>query len=81
MHRDSIGLWHVDSAWTATWEDAFRQQRMAVVPNADCKSCLRRANVIIVVPFSIDEPTKASWDIAVTADAHCLCMVIALCPP
>src|SRR5467141_1843668 len=37
--------------------------------------------MIIVVPFSIDEPTKASWDISVTADVNCICTVTALFPP
>ena len=81
MHRDIIGLWNVDSAWTSTWEDSFRHQSLAVVPNSDCKACLRRANVIIVVPFAIDKLPKASSYSSVTADAHCLGMVIALCPP
>src|SRR5262245_11681531 len=30
---------------------------------------------MIVVPFSIEEPTKVSWDISVTADANGLCTV------
>src|SRR3989442_15916561 len=37
--------------------------------------------MIIVVPFSIDEPTKASWYISVTADVNCICTVTAIFPP
>ena len=42
---------------------------------------MRSANGIIVAPFAIDEPTKASWDLSVTTDAHGLCPVTALLPP
>src|SRR5215475_3701289 len=37
--------------------------------------------MIIVVPFSIDEPTKASWYLSVTADVNCICTVTAIFPP
>src|SRR5712692_675364 len=37
--------------------------------------------MIIVVPFSIDEPTKASWYISVTADVNGICTVTAICSP
>jgi hypothetical protein len=35
----------------------------------------------MVVPFSIDEPTKASWYISVTTDSNGICTVIAILPP
>src|SRR6266581_6306356 len=81
MNRYVIGWWHVASACLSTWERSLRQQRLAFVPNAACKSCLRRSPRRIVVPFSIAEPTKASWYLSVTADAHCLCTVTAILPP
>src|SRR6266436_8682533 len=37
--------------------------------------------MIIVVPFSIEEPIKASLYISVTTDANCLCTVTAILPP
>ena len=33
------------------------------------------------MPFSIDEPTKASWYISVTADSNCICTVTAILLP
>src|SRR5438093_3635510 len=35
----------------------------------------------MVVPFSIDEPTKASWYISVTTDSNGICTVTAILPP
>src|SRR2546428_9422365 len=35
----------------------------------------------MVIPFSIDDPTKASWYISVTTDANCICTVTAILPP
>ena len=52
-----------------------------LVPNAWYTSCWRRSHRRSVVPWSIAEPTTASWDIAVTADSHGLCTLTALGPP
>ena len=35
--------------------------------------------MIIVVPFSLDEPTQASSSISVTAEATCICIITAIC--
>ena len=33
------------------------------------------------MPFSIEEPIKASWYISVTTDSNCICTVIAIQSP
>ena len=81
MKRDSIGLGNVDRACPAPWEEAWRPQSVAGVPHAWGKACLRRSHGRTVVPFAMDEPPQASWDLSVTADANCLCTVTAIPSP
>ena len=50
-------------------------------PQLTLKVESRRSNVIIVAPFSMDEPTKASWYLSVTADSNCICTVTAIRSP
>ena len=45
------------------------------------KVVLAQIKRIIVTPFSMDEPTKASWYISVTADSNRICTVMAIRPP
>jgi hypothetical protein len=59
----------------------LRQQTGEVAPNVRGKSSLRRLNVIIVVPLSIEEPTQASWDISRITNSNGLCTVTAILSP
>jgi hypothetical protein len=59
----------------------LREPRVAGVPHAWGKACLRRSHGRTVVPFAMDEPPQASWDLSVTADANCLCTVTAIPSP
>jgi hypothetical protein len=81
IHRSCSGWWNVERACLSTWEGAGRHQIGAVVPNAPGQARWRRSTCIIVVPFSLDEPPQASWESAVTPDAHCRCPVTALGSP
>ena len=38
-------------------------------------------DLVGVLAFSMDEPTKASWYISVTADSNCICTVMAIQSP
>src|SRR2546427_4116113 len=76
-----MGWWHVDNAGTATCEASVRHGSVACVPTSRCKSCWRRSTMLMGAPFAIDAPTKASWDISVTAEGTCSCTVTVLFPP
>jgi hypothetical protein len=75
MTRYCSGLWNVDRACMSTWEAAWRPASSEGPPPSGGQSRCRRAPGLIVAPFAMDAPTQASWDLAVTADAHGVCPV------
>jgi|SRR6266851_6170637 len=81
MNRYWSGVWPVARACLSTAEGSWRPQSVEVVSNARCKSRWRRSHGSSVVPCSRAEPTPASAESAVTADANGLCTVTALLPP
>ena len=80
MNRYFIGLWNVEVHGYRRGRLPCAKESVEVVPTSGCKPCCRRSKVIIVAPSSMDEPTKASWYISVTADSNCICTVTAIRP-